>query len=87
MALLGVFAAEKSPRGNCSKNLRTQANTPAVVPEQDLMRRNLLFEDSMRWARCLCEVLAAASALCPDSARAAYAEIVNRLQVLLVFQS
>ena len=54
-----------------------------VLPEQDLMRRNLLFEDSMRWARCLCEVLAAASTLCPDSARAAYAEIVNRLQVLL----
>ena len=45
------------------------------------MGRCLLAEDSVRWARCLAEVLALASQLCPASARAAYAHIVTRLQV------
>ena len=45
------------------------------------MARCLLYEDSVRWARCLAEVLSLASALCPASARAAYAHIVTRLQV------
>ncbi len=47
---------------------------------QDLLRRVLMYEDSIRWARCLAEVMKTASVMCPASPRAAYAEIVSRLQ-------
>ena len=45
------------------------------------MKRALTYNDSVRWARCLCEIIKTASTMCPASARAAYSEIVSRLQV------
>lgn len=47
---------------------------------QELMRRALMYEDSVRWARCLAEAMHAASIMCPASPHAAYSEIVSRLQ-------
>ena len=48
---------------------------------QDLMRRALTYEDSVRWGRCLTETAKIASIVCPASAAEAYTEIVNRLHV------
>lgn len=45
------------------------------------MGRSSSYEDSVRWARCLSEVLKQASQLCNESARAAYVEVSSRLQV------
>ena len=39
-----------------------------------------MYDDSVRWARCLAEVMRTASVMCPASPRAAYTEIVSRLQ-------
>ena len=47
---------------------------------QEMMRRALMYDDSVRWARCLAEVMRTASVMCPASPRAAYTEIVSRLQ-------
>lgn len=57
-----------------------------VVALQDLMKRALLYDDSVRWGRCLAEVIKVASTMCPDSPRAAYTEIVTRLQVRMTSQ-
>jgi hypothetical protein len=45
------------------------------------MKRALVYDDSVRWARCLVEVVKVAATMCPESPRAAYVEIVTRLQV------
>ncbi|CAL8468215.1 g7754 [Coccomyxa elongata] len=49
----------------------------------DLLRRVLMYEDSVRWARCLAEVMKTATVMCPASPTAAYAEIVSRLQAMM----
>lgn len=53
----------------------------SFVALQDLMRRALTYEDSVRWGRCLTETVKIASIICPASAAEAYTEIVNRLHV------
>ncbi|EIE19264.1 hypothetical protein COCSUDRAFT_48883 [Coccomyxa subellipsoidea C-169] len=55
----------------------------AAVGLPELMRRALMYEDSVRWARCLAEVMRTASVMCPASPRAAYTEIVSRLQAMM----
>ena len=45
------------------------------------MGRNSTFEDAVRWARCLAEILKQAGQLCSESAKAAYVEVSSRLQV------
>ncbi|KAK9829934.1 hypothetical protein WJX72_008722 [[Myrmecia] bisecta] len=47
-----------------------------------LMMRSGGPDDSVRWARCLCELMKAASQLCSPSARAAATELAARLQGL-----
>ena len=73
------LAACGVPSHDCMPQQYTRLRMPPLA--QDLMRRNLLYEDSMRWARALCCVLTCAGTLCPETARAAYVEIVRRLQV------
>ena len=45
------------------------------------MARSSTYEDSVRWARCLSEIVKQAGQLCNDSAKAAYVEVTSRLQV------
>ena len=45
------------------------------------MGRSSTFEDSVRWARCLAEIVKQAAQLCSESAKAAYVEVSSRLQV------
>jgi hypothetical protein len=58
-------------------------NCLSLFALQDLMRRALTYEDSVRWGRCLTEIAKIASTICPASAAEAYTEIVNRLHVRL----
>ena len=54
---------------------------PLHVALQSVMSRNSTFEDAVRWARCLAEILKQAGQLCSESAKAAYVEVSSRLQV------
>ena len=51
---------------------------------QALMIRTNTYEDLVRWARCLSEIMKQAGQLCQESARASYVEVSSRLQVCLV---
>lgn len=51
------------------------------LPNQALMTRTSSYEDLVRWARCLSEIMKQAGLLCKDSARAGYVEVSSRLQV------
>ncbi len=48
---------------------------------QAVLSRNSSYEDSVRWARCLSEIVKQAGQLCNESAKAAYVEVSSRLQV------
>ena len=48
---------------------------------QAVLSRTSTFEDSVRWARCLSEIVKQAGQLCNESAKAAYVEVSSRLQV------
>ena len=48
---------------------------------QAVLSRNGTYEDSVRWARCLSEIVKQAGQLCNESATAAYVEVSSRLQV------
>lgn len=48
---------------------------------QAVLSRNSTYEDSVRWARCLSEIVKQAGQLCNESAKAAYVEVSSRLQV------
>lgn len=47
------------------------------------MMRTSTYEDLVRWARCLSEIMKQAGQLCQESARAGYVEVSSRLQVRL----
>lgn len=51
------------------------------VALQSVMGRSSTFEESVRWARCLAEIVKQAAQLCGESANAAYVEVSSRLQV------
>ena len=48
---------------------------------QGLLARSSTYEDSVRWARIVSEIIKQASQLCNESAKAAYVEVSSRLQV------
>ncbi|KAL0053523.1 hypothetical protein WJX82_006983 [Trebouxia sp. C0006] len=48
-----------------------------------VLSRNGTYEDSVRWARCLSEIVKQAGQLCNESATAAYVEVSSRLQALM----
>ena len=48
---------------------------------QAVLSRSSTYEDSVRWARCLSEMVKQAGQLCNESAKAAYVEVSTRLQV------
>ncbi len=48
---------------------------------QAVLSRTSTYEDSVRWARCLSEIVKQAGQLCNESAKAAYVEVSTRLQV------
>jgi len=48
---------------------------------QAVLSRNSTYEDSVRWARCLSEIVKQAGQLCNESAKTAYVEVSSRLQV------
>lgn len=48
---------------------------------QAVLGRASTYEDSVRWARCLSEMVQQAGQLCNESAKAAYVEVSSRLQV------
>ena len=48
------------------------------------MTRTSSYEDLVRWARCLSEIMKQAGLMCKDSARAGYVEVSSRLQVSLL---
>ena len=48
---------------------------------QAVLGRTGSYEESVRWARCLSEIVKQAGQLCNESAKAAYVEVSNRLQV------
>ena len=54
---------------------------PPHMALQSVMSRNSTFEDAVRWARCLSEIMKQAGQLCSESAKAAYVEVSSRLQV------
>lgn len=47
------------------------------------MGRSSTLEESVRWARCLAEIVKQAAHLCSESAQAVYVEVSSRLQVCL----
>ena len=48
---------------------------------QEVLKNTAAYEDALRWARTLADVVMHADQLCPSSTAAAYAEITSRLQV------
>ena len=68
------------PRWTLLARFVSELRAPPCL-SQDLMRRTATAEDGLRWARVLSELMKSAGKLCPNSARAAYTEIVARVNV------